>query len=86
MVGYLLGKASEDQYIVLTADHSTPCALKDHSGDPVPIAFWGPGVRTDACAKFDERSVVAGGVHRIRGIDVMHIITNLMAIQEKFGA
>ena len=86
MVGNLLGNLPADTQFVLTADHSTPCSVKDHSGDPVPIAFWGPGVRTDACAKFDERSVVAGGVHRIRGIDVMHIITNLMAIQEKFGA
>lgn len=86
MVGYLLGKALEDQYIVLTADHSTPCAVKDHSGDPVPIAFWGPGVRTDKCRHFDERSVVEGGVHRIRGIDVMKVVTQLMAVQEKFGA
>jgi 2,3-bisphosphoglycerate-independent phosphoglycerate mutase len=81
-----MAKATPDQYIVVTADHSTPCALKDHSGDPVPIAFWGPGVRTDSVAKYDERSVVAGGVHRIRGIDVMKIITQLMGVQEKFGA
>jgi 2,3-bisphosphoglycerate-independent phosphoglycerate mutase len=86
MVKYLMAKATADQYIVLTADHSTPCALKDHSGDPVPIAFWGPGVRTDSVTHYDERSVVAGGVHRIRGIDVMKVITQLMGVQEKFGA
>ena len=86
MVGYLMGNAGSDTYIVLTADHSTPVAVKDHSGDPVPIAFWGPGVRTDEVKKFDERSVIKGGVHRIRGIDVMNIITQLMTVQEKFGA
>jgi 2,3-bisphosphoglycerate-independent phosphoglycerate mutase len=86
MVGYLMQNAGEDTYIVLTADHSTPVAVKDHSGDPVPIAFWGPGVRTDDVQHFDERSVTKGGVHRIRGIDVMNIITQLMAVQDKFGA
>jgi len=86
MVGYLLGNLPANAYIVLTSDHSTPCAVKDHSGDPVPIAFWGPGVRTDTCTKYDERSVVSGGVHRISGKNVMNILTNLMAVQEKFGA
>jgi len=86
MVGYLMANVPPHTYIVLTADHSTPCALMDHSGDPVPIAFWGEGVRTDAVKHFDERSVTAGGIHRIRGIDVCKIITQLMNVQEKFGA
>jgi len=86
MVGYLMEHVDNQTFIVLTADHSTPVAVKDHSGDPVPIVFWGDGVRTDACGAFDERSVTHGGVGRIRGIDVMNIITQLMAVQEKFGA
>jgi len=86
MVGYLLENVDKQTFIVLTADHSTPIAVKDHSGDPVPIAFWGDGVRIDSCEAFDERSVTRGGVGRIRGIDVMNIITQLMAVQEKFGA
>ena len=86
MVGYLMENLPENTYLVLTADHSTPCAIKDHSGDPVAIAFWGEGVRTDRCQSFDERSVTAGGLGRIRGIDVMKIITQLMNVQEKFGA
>ena len=86
MVAHLMAKLSSETYIVLTADHSTPCALKDHSGDPVPIVFWGNGVRTDRCERFDERSVTAGGLGRIRGIDLMKILTNLMGVQEKFGA
>ncbi len=86
MVAYLMEKSYPETYIVLTADHSTPVAVKDHSGDPVPITFWGPGVRTDDVMRFDERSVTKGGVHRIRGVDIMNIITQLMAVQEKFGA
>mgnify|MGYP003797270493 CR=1 FL=1 len=86
MVGYLLDNVDENTYIALTADHSTPISVKDHSGDPVPIAFWGPGVRTDKVMHFDERSVTSGGLHRIRGCYIMNILTQLMAIQEKFGA
>jgi len=86
MVGYLLENLPANTWIVLTADHSTPCSTRDHSGDPVPIAFWGPGVRIDACKYFDERSVGQGIVGRIRGTDVMNMITQLMNIQEKFGA
>ena len=86
MVGYLMSNLPEDTYLVLTADHSTPCAIKDHSGDPVPIVFWGEGVRTDRCEEYGERSVTAGGLGRIRGIDIMKIITQLMNVQEKFGA
>jgi 2,3-bisphosphoglycerate-independent phosphoglycerate mutase len=86
MMGYLLENLPKDTFMVLTADHSTPCSLKDHSGDPVPIVFWGDGVRTDSCRHFDERSVTIGGVNRIRGIDVMKILTQLMNVAEKFGA
>ena len=85
MIGYLMSNL-QNTYIVVTADHSTPCAILDHSGDPVPIVFWGEGVRTDKCEHFDERSVTSGGIGRIRGIDVMKIITQLMNVQEKFGA
>lgn len=86
VVGALLDKASEQTYIVLTADHATPIAIKDHSGDSVPIAIHGPGVRVDSVQAFDERSVVGGGLARIRGIDIMNILTQLMNVQEKFGA
>lgn len=86
MVGYLVSHLPPNTYLVLTADHSTPCAIKDHSGDPVPIVFWGEGVRTDRCERYDERSVTSGGIGRIRGIDVMKIVTQLMNVQEKFGA
>ncbi len=86
MVGMCVDAVDEQTYIILTADHSTPVAVQDHSGDPVPIAFWGPGVRTDPVQAFDERSVVGGGLLRIRGVDIMNILTNLMGVQEKFGA
>jgi len=85
-VGYIRENAGEHTHIILTCDHATPISVKDHSGDSVPIVFWGPEVRVDSVQAFDERSVVGGGVGRIRGTDLMNILTNLMGTQEKFGA
>ncbi|MCC6446506.1 MAG: 2,3-bisphosphoglycerate-independent phosphoglycerate mutase [Armatimonadetes bacterium] len=86
MVGFLMENIGPETYLVITADHSTPVSVKDHSGDPVPIVFCGPGVRTDDCIAFGERSAARGGLHRIRGVDIISILTNLLGVQEKFGA
>ncbi len=40
--------------IVICADHSTPCTIKDHSADPVPVLIHGDGVRIDDVTTFDE--------------------------------
>jgi 2,3-bisphosphoglycerate-independent phosphoglycerate mutase len=64
----------------------TPITVGDHSGEPCPIFFWGHGVRPDGCTAFGERAVLGGGVGRIRGLDVMNIMTSYMGVQEKFGA
>lgn len=86
MVGYILKNLPSQVCLSLTADHSTPVSVKDHSGDPVPILFSGPTVRVDEVDKFDERTVTKGGLGRIRGLDVMNILTNLGNLSEKFGA
>ena len=86
MVGYLMDNFTDDTFMALTSDHSTPCCVMDHSGDPVAIAFYGNGVRVDDCKEFGERPVTKGGLGRIRGVDVMNILTQLMNVQEKFGA
>ena len=87
LVGLILeGLDTSEVYIVLTADHSTPISVGDHSGDPAPIAIAGPDVRTDDVVEFGERACAKGGLCRIRGRDLLPILTNLLAAQEKFGA
>ncbi|MGZ7048724.1 MAG: 2,3-bisphosphoglycerate-independent phosphoglycerate mutase [Methanobacterium sp.] len=76
----------EEIYFILTADHSTPISVMDHTGDPVPIVIKGPEVRVDDVNKFNERAATAGGLIRIRGSDVMNILMDLMNKSEKFGA
>ncbi|MGC9517070.1 MAG: 2,3-bisphosphoglycerate-independent phosphoglycerate mutase [Methanomicrobiales archaeon] len=76
----------DDLYFILTADHSTPISVSDHTGDPVPIVIKGPEVRVDEVKNFDERSASKGGLCRIRGGDVMNILMDLMNKLDKFGA
>lgn len=40
----LFHELPKEVLLVITADHSTPCELKSHSGDPVPIYFTGMGL------------------------------------------
>lgn len=72
--------------LAFTGDHSTPVTYGDHTGEPCPILFWGPTVRRDTVTSFGETAVTTGGVGRIRGLDIMNILTSYMGIQEKFGA
>ena len=76
----------EDVTIFLTADHSTPVSVMNHSGDPVPIVINGPNVRVDDVKEYHEFATYKGGLCRIRGSDVMNIMMDLMNNSHKFGA
>ncbi|MBQ7257878.1 MAG: 2,3-bisphosphoglycerate-independent phosphoglycerate mutase [Abditibacteriota bacterium] len=86
MIKYLMENVSKDTYIIFTADHSTPCELMDHSGDPVAVCIWGKDVRVDDVKEFTERACAKGGLCRINGQNLLPILTNLMFVQDKFGA
>ena len=86
MIKYLMENVSEDTYIIFTADHSTPCELMDHSGDPVAVCIWGKDVRVDDVKEYTERACAKGGLCRINGQNLLPILTNLMFVQHKFGA
>ncbi|HOB06683.1 MAG TPA: 2,3-bisphosphoglycerate-independent phosphoglycerate mutase [Methanoculleus sp.] len=76
----------DETLIVVCADHSTPCPVRDHSADPVPVVIRGPGVRVDRVRRFDEVSCAEGGLHRIRGSDLMPIVMDLINKSHKYGA
>lgn len=87
-VDEVIGKIStlEDVYFILTADHSTPISVMDHTGDPVPLVINGPEIRVDDVGNFNERAASNGGLCRIRGSDIMNILMDLMNRSTKFGA
>ena len=85
MMGHLKAKLSADVIVAMTADHSTPVAVKDHSGDPVPLTVFGEGVRVDAVLSFDERSVAHGSLGRLRGRELMDVLLDAANRSPKFG-
>jgi 2,3-bisphosphoglycerate-independent phosphoglycerate mutase len=76
----------KDCLLVICGDHSTPCAIRDHSADPVPVVIHGDGVRVDDVTTFDEISCARGGLHRICGESLIPIITDIIDRAHKYGA
>ena len=75
-----------DCIIIICGDHSTPCTIKDHSADPVPLIIRGDGVRMDDVVRFDEYTCAQGGLGRIPGTALMPIALDLINRTHKFGA
>jgi 2,3-bisphosphoglycerate-independent phosphoglycerate mutase len=76
----------KDTIIIICGDHSTPCTIKDHSADPVPVLIRGDGVRMDDVFHYDEYHCAKGGLNRITGTALMPIALDLINKAHKFGA
>ena len=55
--------------LCVTSDHSTPCSLRMHSSDPVPVLIYGKG--KDGGEKFDEKSCKKGSIKNLLGKDLL---------------
>lgn len=55
--------------IIVTGDHSTPCKLKSHSADPVPVLFYNNSLPKEK--KFNEKEARKGILRKILGIDLL---------------
>jgi 2,3-bisphosphoglycerate-independent phosphoglycerate mutase len=78
-VGELLQRLSlEDCVICITADHATPCKLKSHSDDPVPLLVAGNKIQGDRVQKFSEKDCKLGE------LGVLSKGTELMPLLVKF--
>jgi 2,3-bisphosphoglycerate-independent phosphoglycerate mutase len=63
---------------IITGDHSTPCEIKDHSNDPVPLLISGQGIQKESAQKFGETNCRNGKLGTIKGKDLMPKIKDLM--------
>jgi 2,3-bisphosphoglycerate-independent phosphoglycerate mutase len=72
-LGKLLEKVSlRDCVFCVTADHATPCTLKAHSDDPVPVLVAGGNIEPDGVDVFSERTCRKGSLGTIaKGIELM---------------
>ena len=69
----------EDYVICVTADHSTPCRLKAHSDDPVPIVISGNKIKEDNVSKFCEKECKKGSLGVLKhGTELMPKLIDLL--------
>ncbi|MGC8936779.1 MAG: 2,3-bisphosphoglycerate-independent phosphoglycerate mutase [Candidatus Methanomethylicaceae archaeon] len=64
--------------IAVTSDHATPCALKAHSGDPVPLMVAGGGIKKDGTEAFGESQCAKGSLGTMNGQEVLSKILSLI--------
>jgi 2,3-bisphosphoglycerate-independent phosphoglycerate mutase len=62
----------KNSVVVVTADHSTPCTLKVHSDDPVPLLVYGKG--KDKVKQFDEKECRKGKLGKLYGKDMQNLL------------
>jgi 2,3-bisphosphoglycerate-independent phosphoglycerate mutase len=77
----LLHREKKKFSIALSADHSTPCSLKAHSSDPVPLMVYDPAATSGADEtpgkRFTEKSASKGQLGLMEGPDVLPTILSL---------
>ncbi len=75
----LSGIDLRETLICVTADHSTPCSLKAHSDDPVPLLITGLNVKADGLRKFSESECKKGSLGLLRrGTELVPLLMRLL--------
>jgi 2,3-bisphosphoglycerate-independent phosphoglycerate mutase len=64
----------QNTVIAVTADHSTVCAIKAHSADPVPLLVSGGSVWPDGSMSFSEKAAKLGSIGSILGREIMPLL------------
>ena len=72
--------------LIVTGDHSTPSALKNHSWHPVPALLHSSHCRPDRVNKFGERACTAGAIGRMPTKHLMLLAMANALRLKKFGA
>jgi 2,3-bisphosphoglycerate-independent phosphoglycerate mutase len=66
-----------DTIVAVTADHATPCTLRSHSADPVPLLIAGGNLPPDGTTAFGEHEAVRGSIGQLFGVDIMPLLVRL---------
>jgi len=68
----------KDFVITVTADHSTPCEIKAHSADPVPLMIVGGDCKGDGFESFGETVCKKGSLGELLGPELMPLFIKYM--------
>lgn len=72
--------------LVVTGDHSTPCALRAHSWHPVPVLLHSRYARVDDVDRFDEYACARGSLGLRPGVHLMGLALAHAGRLIKYGA
>ncbi len=87
LVGHIMDEVDIGMnYFALTSDHATPVGYGTHTGDPVPVVIAGPDVPASRVLKLSEATASRGNLGRIRGVDLMPILTDLVGRSRLYGS
>ncbi len=67
----------KETVIAVTADHSTVCAAKAHTADPVPFVVCGGSIKPDGSLSFSEKAAKLGSIGEILGKEIMPLLVEL---------
>ncbi|RLI01619.1 phosphoglycerate mutase [Candidatus Bathyarchaeota archaeon] len=78
--GELLSRIDlKETLICVTADHSTPCSLKGHSDDPVPLLIAGGNIKPDGITKFSEKTCKNGSLGLLKhGTELIPMLMKIL--------
>ena len=65
----------EDMIVIVTSDHATPCDIKIHSADPVPIAIMNADWKPDSVSKYSESDCMSGSLGIVKGKDLLSLLS-----------
>ena len=73
--GNLLPKLDiSNTILAVTSDHSTVCAIKAHSANPVPLLITGGNIKPDGSLSFSEKAAKLGSLGELNGRDIMPLL------------
>lgn len=76
-ISNLIEDLSEEDIVIVTCDHATPCELKIHSTDKVPVLISGGNFKSDGTIKFDEENAFRGKLPIEKAIDILPYIKKM---------
>ena len=76
----------EPDVLIVTGDHSTPCAMKGHSWHPVPFLLKSEFCGIDETAAFSEAECDRGALGIFPAVDIMELALANAGRLKKHGA
>ena len=77
LANFVPGLNFDDIVLTLTADHSTPCMIKAHSADPVPLLIIDSALGSDGTEVFSESACAKGKLGEITGVELLPKLVEL---------